>query len=181
MYNLLVSSLFVLGAVSSPLKNLERRANLWQPAVGAKWQIVISQPVDTSVTITPSDAEILDIDLFYATAEDISSLKSQGKKVICYFSAGSAENWRTDYGSFASSDIGSGLEGWEGENWLNIRSDAVLDVMKTRIQLAAQKGCDAIDPDNMGMFLDWCLRDIELIFSLRWLLQRRWWIQLDSR
>jgi hypothetical protein len=152
MYTLLASSLFVLGAVSSPLKTVHRRANLWQPAVGTKWQIVISQPVDTSVSVAPSDADVWDIDLFYATAEDVSAIKSQGKKVICYFSAGSAENWRPDYSSFQQSDIGSGLEGWEGENWLNIRSSSVLDVMKSRIQMAADKGCDAIDPDNMGMF-----------------------------
>jgi hypothetical protein len=150
MYKLLASSLFVLGAVSAP--TLQRRAELWQPAVGVKWQIVISQPVDTSVQLSPSDAEIWDVDLFYATAEDISSIKAQGKKVICYFSAGSAENWRSDYSSFSQSDIGSGLEGWAGENWLNVRSDAVLEVMKSRIQMAAEKGCDAIDPDNMGKF-----------------------------
>ncbi|KAF2668764.1 family 114 glycoside hydrolase, partial [Microthyrium microscopicum] len=71
---------------------------------------------------------------------------------ICYYSAGSAENWRSDYGSFSSSDKGEGLQGWAGENWLNIRSNNVLNVMKKRIDLASQKGCDAIDPDNMDAY-----------------------------
>jgi hypothetical protein len=32
-----------------------------------------------------------------------------------------------------------------------MRSSAILDIMKKRIKQAADKGCDAIDPDNMGM------------------------------
>jgi hypothetical protein len=147
MLFVLASSLLAAGALAVPLKS-----SVWQPATGVKWQIVISQPLDTTASLTPSNADVFDIDLFYHSAEDISNIKSQGKKVICYFSAGSSENWRPDYKEFSSSDMGSGLEGWAGENWLNIRSDGVLNIMKERINQAAQKGCDAIDPDNMGRF-----------------------------
>jgi hypothetical protein len=145
MIHIVASSLLVAGALAAPLQT-----SVWQPATGTKWQIVISQPLDTTTTLTPADAEVFDIDLFYHSAEDVSNIKAQGKKVICYFSAGSSENWRPDFDQFSSSDLGSGLEGWEGENWLNIRSDGVLNVMKARIDQASQKGCDAIDPDNMG-------------------------------
>jgi hypothetical protein len=147
----LLSQIFALGAFSSPLQ-VSEEAPVWQPAVGTKWQIVISSPIDCSRQIVPTDAPILDIDLFYATAQDISRMKAQGKKIICYFSAGSSENWRPDYNQFSQSDLGSGLVGWAGENWLNIRSAGVLNVMKNRIKMASEKGCDAIDPDNMGMF-----------------------------
>lgn len=77
-------------------------------------------------------------------------MHAQGKKVICYYSAGSSENWRPDYKDFEQADMGSALEGWAGENWLNIRNANVLNVMKARIKMASEKGCDAIDPDNMG-------------------------------
>jgi endo-alpha-1,4-polygalactosaminidase (GH114 family) len=149
MLSVLISTLLA-GALASPLQT---RQSLWQPTVGEKWQIVISQPVDTTTTIIPSDATVYDVDLFYSSKEDIASMKAQGKKVICYYSAGSAENWRPDYKEFAQSDMGEGLVGWEGENWLNIRSEAVLNVMKERIKMASDKGCDAIDPDNMGKHL----------------------------
>jgi hypothetical protein len=147
MYSVLISTL-IAGALSVPLES--RQGAVWQPAVGTKWQIVISQPVDTTQTLVPSDADVYDVDLFYTSQDDIANMKSQGKKVICYYSAGSAENWRPDYNEFAAADIGSGLQGWAGENWLNVRSDAVMNVMKERIKMASQKGCDAIDPDNMG-------------------------------
>jgi hypothetical protein len=151
MHKTFIAPLLFAGALAAPLQ--ARQKSLWQPQIGAKWQIVISQPIDTSTTVQPEDAEAFDVDLFYTTEQDVSNLHSQGKKVICYFSAGSSENWREDYGSFQSSDMGSGLEGWEGENWLDVRSENVLDVMKKRIDMAAEKGCDAIDPDNMGTLL----------------------------
>jgi hypothetical protein len=155
MLKTLIAPLLLAGAFAAPH---ERRKALWQPAVGTKWQIVISQPIDTSTTVEPADATVYDVDLFYTSKQDVTNLHSQGKKVICYFSAGSSENWREDYGSFQSGDMGEGLQGWEGENWLNVNSANVVNVMKKRIDMAAEKGCDAIDPDNMGKFwqrLEW--------------------------
>jgi hypothetical protein len=46
--------------------------------------------------------------------------------------------------------MGVGLPQWPGEFWLDIRQENVWTVMKDRIKLAHEKGCDAIDPDNMG-------------------------------
>ena len=45
---------------------------------------------------------------------------SHGKKVICYFSAGSHENWRDDVDSVPGSDLGHVLDGWPGEHWWDI-------------------------------------------------------------
>lgn len=39
---------------------------------------------------------------------------------------------------------------WKGERWLDIRSVDAFEVMKGRIRLASDKGCDGIDPDNTG-------------------------------
>jgi len=124
------------------------RRSTWTPQAGEKWQIILSGEPETS-SLTPGDAEVWDLDLFNTDAATISAIKAQGKGVICYFSAGTSEPDRPDLGSLASSAIGAALPDWPGENWLDIRSDNVVEIMKSRIQLASQKGCDAVDPDNM--------------------------------
>jgi len=139
-------------ADATTAKQDTQAAGIWQPAVGAKFQMILSGVVDidsNNPAITP-DVEIYDIDLFDTPKETIKGLKKLGKKVICYFSGGTSEDWRPDFSSFASADQGANLPAWAGEKWLDVRSSKVLDVMKKRIKLAADNGCDAIDPDNMG-------------------------------
>lgn len=124
---------------------------LWQPAVGAKWQIVLSNPIDINAknALTPDDAKIWDLDVFDNNATTFKAIQAKGGKVICYFSAGTYENWRPDAGQFPKSDIGKKLPDWNGENWLKTSSPAVRTIMAARIKMASDKGCNAIDPDNM--------------------------------
>ncbi|KAF2665475.1 family 114 glycoside hydrolase, partial [Microthyrium microscopicum] len=68
---------------------------------------------------------------------------------ICYFSAGTAEDWRPDYASFTSDTKGKCLPDWSGESWVDYTKSAVWDIMAARIKLASEKGCDGIDPDDM--------------------------------
>ena len=96
-----------------------------------------------------SAATIYDIDLFDVSDTQIAALKQQGRKVICYFSAGSSENWRTDFGKFVAADKGRSLDGWAGEKWLDTRSANVRAIMAARMDLAVKKGCDGVDPDNV--------------------------------
>ncbi len=63
--------------------------------------------------------------------------------MICYFSAGSGESWRSDYKQFPSRVVGNKLEGWEGERWLDVRDSSVLQVLSKRLDLAKSKGCHA--------------------------------------
>lgn len=107
---------------------------------------------DNTVTIQPATIPIFDVDLFYTNKSAISTLHAQGKKVICYFSAGSSEDWRPDDMDFPVADKGPCLNGWAGERYLNIRTQGVFNVMQKRMQLAAEKACDAIDPDNVDGF-----------------------------
>ncbi|PSN63249.1 hypothetical protein BS50DRAFT_477471, partial [Corynespora cassiicola Philippines] len=93
---------------------------------------------------------VIDIDLFDTDEATIADFKSS-KQVICYFSAGSREDWRPDAADFK--DVGKGLEGWEGENWVDIKSENVRNVMRKRIKMAADKGCTAVDPDNVDGFV----------------------------
>jgi hypothetical protein len=118
---------------------------------GQKFQIILLGVPDTSkMPLAPTDAEVWDVDLFDTPASTISSLKSAGKIVVCYFSAGTVENWRDDFASFPAADIGKVLPEWPDERWIRTGSQSIRAVMAKRIQLAASKGCNAIDPDNIG-------------------------------
>jgi len=90
-----------------------------------------------------------DIDLYDAPQATIDSLHAAGRKVICYFSAGTREDWRPDAGQFPASSYGSAVQGWAGENWLDVRSSAVRTIMLARMDLAVSKHCDGLEPDNV--------------------------------
>ena len=118
--------------------------NWYQPSVLITWQWQLQGAVNTSYNV-----DIYDIDLFDSSATLIQQLQQSGKKVICYFSAGSYEEWRSDADQFSADDLGNPLDGWAGERWLDIRSDNIRTIMKNRLDLAVQKGCDGVEPDNM--------------------------------
>jgi hypothetical protein len=64
-------------------------AQYWQPPANTgEWQIILSNNLNTNGGLTPSSATVWDLDLFNTDASTISTLKAQGLKVICYFSAG---------------------------------------------------------------------------------------------
>jgi len=114
------------------------------------WQIVLN---NNSVGTTNFDpVQVYDIDLFDTPAATISALHTAGKKVICYYSAGSYEDWRPDANEFPSSAMGKGLIDWPGETWLDTNNPTVRQIMVARIQLAVQKGCDGVDPDNIDAY-----------------------------
>ncbi len=117
----------------------------WQPAPGLKWHIQYTGALNTSLNV-----DVYNIDLFDTSAATISSLKSTGKHVICYFSAGSYENWRPDTSKFPASVLGHDLDGWAGEKWLDVRQlDILIPIMRARMEMAVKKGCHAVDPDNV--------------------------------
>ena len=118
----------------------------WSPVTNTSWQIELAHPL----TNTTFNASIYDIDLFENNATTITRLHDQGRKVICYFSAGSYENWRPDAGAFNNkTDLGKPLDGWAGELWLETNSSNVRGIMLSRLELAVTKGCDGVDPDNV--------------------------------
>ncbi|KAJ4366248.1 hypothetical protein N0V83_007884 [Neocucurbitaria cava] len=123
----------------------------WVPKVNDTWQIILAHPplLSSSDTTTTPNVSIFDIDLFDTPAETIKQLHDLGKKVICYFSAGSYEDWRPDAGNFEPEDLGKGLDGWPGEKWLAVKSENVRKIIRSRVQMAKDKGCDGVDPDNV--------------------------------
>lgn len=119
----------------------------WRPGVGITWQIQLIRPPGAGQIIPGLDA--YEIDLFETSAQRIAAIKATGAKVICYFSAGTYEEWRPDRKKFPARVIGNELADWPGERYLDIRTKQVRTIMVARMDLAVQKGCDAVDPDNV--------------------------------
>jgi len=119
---------------------------VWRPPIGTTWQWQLSGlPIDTSLNV-----DAYDVDLFTTTDEELATLKAHGRSVICYFSAGSWEQFRPDADQFPSAVKGNPLEApFQDELWLDIRSAQVRTVMQRRLDLAAARGCDAVEPDNV--------------------------------
>ena len=118
-----------------------------QPGSTLYWQlqgnIYLDHPVET-YGIDLEDNEFNGV---------IQSLHNRGKTVICYISAGSYEAWRSDSGKFNfNTDIGNQLGDWPGEYYLNIKSDNVRAIMRSRIDRAVTAGCDALEPDNTDAY-----------------------------
>lgn len=124
-------------------------ASWWHPSPGLTWQWHLSEPpVDTSV-----DADVYDIDLFDNEPSIIEELHQQGRKVICYISVGSRENWRPDADQFPAEVLGKDYDGWPGEKWLDIRRiDLLAPIMRARLDLCKAKGFDAVEPDNIEIY-----------------------------
>lgn len=118
--------------------------DLWRPEPGTGWQWQLSGRLDPTV-----DVPVYDIDGFDHKASAVADLHRRGRKVICYLSTGAWEDFRPDAGKFPASVRGKG-NGWEGEYWLDIRRTDILEpLMERRIQMCAEKGFDAVEPDNM--------------------------------
>ena len=114
---------------------------------GTTWQWQLTGNIDLTY-----DVDVYDIDLFDASTSEIAQLKNKGVSVICYFSAGSFEDWRPDAGDFPKSVKGNN-NGWPGEKWLDISNLAVLQpIMEKRLDLCVEKGFDAVEPDNIDGF-----------------------------
>jgi len=98
-----------------------------------------------------TDAEVVDIDAFSATPELVANLKAQGKTVIAYLSVGSVENFREDANDFPEEVIGNIYEGFEDENWLDIRKISLIaPIIEKRLDMIMSKGFDGIEPDNIN-------------------------------
>jgi len=130
-------SIFIVDAKVCPA------GSWWAPAPQTTWQWQLTGTIDQTV-----DVQMYDIDLFDNTAATISTLQSKGRVVICYFST-QYENWRPDAANFTKAVLGNNLDDWAGEKYVDIRSPLVRNIMSARLDLAASKGCDGVEPDNV--------------------------------
>ncbi|HXY75086.1 MAG TPA: endo alpha-1,4 polygalactosaminidase, partial [Dehalococcoidales bacterium] len=143
---------FIITVILIPvgfISNAAAAGSWWQPTAAnpIHWQWQIGTPFNTSSDIIPN-VTVYDLDGFDTSAATVATLHSLGCKVIAYFSFGTSENWRPDYSLFTASIKGQ-TNGWAGENWIDIRSDAVKSIMSARMDLAVSKGFDGLEPDNI--------------------------------
>ena len=145
----------------SALSNLPARQLL---PVQAAWLYNIGGSAPLNSGSTPT-GNVISMDLHDVSTAVITRLNEAGRYVVCYCSAGTSENDRTDAESrrllapslnLGEVQIGSGV--WEGEKWLDIRGFAagtaravqtLKQVMTARLTLARDKGCAAMEPDNV--------------------------------
>jgi hypothetical protein len=114
-----------------------------QVAPGTTWHLQLQG------ALRRTTAQVVDADLLDLPARDIRRLHAQGSKVVCYFSAGTHEDWRADADQFPAEALGKPLGDWPGEHYLDVRNAKVKKIMKARLDHAKERGCDGVDPDNL--------------------------------
>ncbi|HSM13081.1 MAG TPA: endo alpha-1,4 polygalactosaminidase, partial [Thermoanaerobaculia bacterium] len=119
---------------------------VWRPPPCTTWQWQLTGTIDIAVDVAMFDVELCD-----APGATIDLLHAAGRVVVCYFSAGSWEQWRPDAGDFPPEVLGNPLDPpFQDERWLDIRNLAVLGpILGARMDLAVAKGCDGVEPDNV--------------------------------
>jgi len=117
----------------------------WKPEPGLTFHIQYTGDIDLDQPV-----DVYNVDMFDTSRETIAQLHERGVKVICYFSAGTWEDWRFDADMFPEEIIGKPLEDWPGEKWLDISNTIqIFDIIERRMDIAANIGCDGVDPDNV--------------------------------
>jgi hypothetical protein len=68
-------------------------------------------------------------------------------------------DWRPDFSQFPKAVLGKPLDGWPGEQWLDVRSPALKPAMLARMKLAVQKGCNGeLQQEGRRVMQDWACR-----------------------
>ncbi|ORX58648.1 hypothetical protein BCR36DRAFT_276643 [Piromyces finnis] len=126
---------------------------VWQPKIDTTWNIILKKD---GFDIKKEKNEVIDIDLHSNSAEDIQNFHNAGKKVICYFSGGTLEDFRPDKDEYYKVDglVKNDYKQWKGENWLDFRKEGIKPLITNRMKLAVEKKCDAIDVDNLDGYQD---------------------------
>jgi len=135
------------GVHAQAKKTAPSPARWWVPKPRVLWQWQLNVPVDLRVEVP-----VYDIDGFENSAQVVKKLHDRGRRVICYMSAGSAEDFRPDYKSFPKAVLGKS-NGWRGERWLDVRRiDVLKPIMARRFDLCRDRGFDAIEPDLLDAY-----------------------------
>jgi len=134
----------------------------------AQWQYQLQDPIDRA-----NPAKVFDVDGVETPRATVRALKREGRYVVCYFSAGTYESFRSDSRRFPTSIRGRPVEGFGNERWLDIRRlDLIAPVLRARMRACARKGFDAVEPDNVDGYdnqTGFPLRRSDALRFTRWL------------
>jgi hypothetical protein len=130
-------------------RRMPKSGGRWMPKPGIRtWQFQLQGKVDLSVK-----APVYEVDGFDVPASTVRALQNQGRKVICYISVGSWENYRPDKAQFPKAVLGKRYDGYPDERWLDIRRYRLFSKpLINRIRMCARKGFDAVEADNVAGF-----------------------------
>lgn len=122
----------------------------WQPKAdqNLRWYWQLQDALNTSLEV-----DVYDIDI-ETPQPVIDKLKSRGIKLICYFSVGTVEHFRSDADQFPTEAIGDSYPGYDDEQWLDLANYSLFaDIMRERLDRCAAKGFDGVEGDNVDAFV----------------------------
>ena len=138
-----------LQAASDGRAPATRADGWWQPRAdeNLSWYWQLQGEIDLNHNV---DVYALD---YQTPAETVRALKARGKRVICYVSVGSTENYRPDASAFPASVVGDPYHGYPEEHWLDTTNiSALAPIMRARFDICAASGFDAIEGDNVDAY-----------------------------
>ncbi len=118
--------------------------SVWVPTQGARWLARL----DGAVNIE-EPAEFFYLDAQQQPADDLTSLHAQGRRYLCYLSAGTVESFRDDADLFPDHAVGNVVPEFPNERWLDVRDAEVRALMAKRIAALAEAGCDGVAPASL--------------------------------
>jgi hypothetical protein len=120
---------------------------MWVPPVNTTWTWWLSNV--PSANNLPAQ-NIIDSDGVDTPTSTVAAMHAAGKHWVCYVDVGTWEPGRPDAGDFPDSVKGSSVDGFESEKWLDVRQTGILlPIMTERIKACADKGADAVEPDDV--------------------------------
>ena len=132
---------------TTPLPPWASRVQL-TPGTSWQWQLGGGTVNETVLDHVDNPKKMYDIDLFTTDAAVIDRLHAKGITVICYMETGGWESYRPDAAQYPEAVLGAGVEGYPDERFVDIRQiDTLLPILTARLDLAASKGCDGVEPD----------------------------------
>lgn len=116
------------------------------PNVVSSFHIQLQGTPDFSLAV-----DVMETDLYSTNAADVARLHSNGAYAIAYMNTGAWQPGMPDSNDYPASVIGTiPMKGWHEERWLDIRQiETLRPIIHAKMQLAKDKGFDAVDPDNM--------------------------------
>jgi len=143
----LAATLAAAAAPAASARTAAAAGTWWHPPQALSWYWQLQGTVKNAKPVGAYD-----IDGFENTAAEVATLHAEGRHVICYIDAGTAENYRPDYHLFPKAVLGRS-NGWPGERWIDIRQLSIIEpIMAARFQMCRQKGFDAVEPDNIEAY-----------------------------
>jgi len=127
----------------------------WLLSVGPAWAWLPKQDERFDVQfVTPFNlvrgVDVVELDLFESTADQLEALKARGARTVCYINAGIWENWRADARDYPPTALGRNYSGWPNARWLDIRAlDQLKPILRKRLELCRSKGFDGVDFGNV--------------------------------